>query len=433
MGIGRNIDIVNQPWLADDSNPYVTSSLPVLEENKVESLMKVDLKAWDEDILVDLFNTRDVQCILQVPLNPCWEEDRLFWKEETSGLYTVKSAYKLIQVQKGRWVAGNQAGLWNKFWRIKVPSKVANVCWRAITGCLPTMTQLYARYVPVQPTCPVCKFGDETIVHALVSCSFAASCWQRVVGPSALVNMASFKEWFEHILSTVSSERWAEVVMLCWAVWNARNELVWQQKGSRVDKVVQSAKNYFVQWRDAQMSNSIALFPSDNVRDGATHWVKPQENIIKVSVDAATFTEHGAFGIGLAARNSSGEIVHAQTRRFWGMNQADFAEAIAIKEALSWCKSQGGLQAEIESDCLVVIQAIRSKVPMVLSVGRIIEECRALLLNLNNVSLFFVKRSANMVAHSLARASYYFPDRTFTGRDVPVEVKNCISFDLSFN
>lgn len=70
---------------------------------------------------------------------------------------------------------------------------------------------------------------------------------------------------------------------------------------------------------------------------------------------------------------------------------------------------------------------------MVSPVGRIIEECRERLLSLNNVVLFFVKRSAYMVVHSLAKASYSFPDRSFNGRDVPKEVMDCISFDLAMN
>lgn len=342
VGAGRSIDILDQPWLVDDSNPYVTSRMQVLEENMVESLMQVNNRVWDEEILEDLFNSQDMQCILQVPLSPNRDEDRLYWKEEMSVTYTVRSAYKLLQVQKGRWNVLDQSGLWSKFWKIKVPSKVAHVCWRAITGCLPTLSQLYARYVPVQTTCPICNFGEESIIHALVSCSFAASCWQKVLGTSALVNRSMFKDWFEHVLSSYSSDRWAEVVMLCWSVWNARNELVWQQKRARVDSVVYSAKNYLVQWKNAQTTGIITLFPGDNDRDGGTRWVKPHESIIKVSVDAATFSSYGAFGVGLVAINSAGEMVHAQTWRFWGTSPTEFAEALAIKEALSWCKLQGG-------------------------------------------------------------------------------------------
>lgn len=82
---------------------------------------------------------------------------------------------------------------------------------------------------------------------------------------------------------------------------------------------------------------------------------------------------------------------------------------------------------------MVVVQLIRNIVPMVFPVGRVIEGCRELLLELNNVRLYFVKRSANKVAHSLARASYSFPDRIFNGSDVPMEVKQCILDDLVMN
>lgn len=38
------------------------------------------------------------QCIKCVPLMNDGEKDRLFWKYEESGNYSVKSAYRLIQV-----------------------------------------------------------------------------------------------------------------------------------------------------------------------------------------------------------------------------------------------------------------------------------------------------------------------------------------------
>lgn len=82
-------------------------------------------------------------------------------------------------------------------------------------------------------------------------------------------------------------------------------------------------------------------------------------NKIKVSVDAATFAEENACDIGLVARNSDGEVVHAQTWRYWGRTTPEFAEGLAIKEALSWCMLQEGQSIEVESDFLVIIQAIR--------------------------------------------------------------------------
>lgn len=78
-----------------------------------------------------------------------------------------------------------------------------------------------------------------------------------------------------------------------------------------------------------------------------------------------------------------------------------------MKEALSWVKASGWKEVVVESDCLGVIQAIRSNVSMLSSFSNIVTECRRLLVELN-IYLFFVKRSANMAAHCLARESCFF-------------------------
>lgn len=66
---------------------------------------------------------------------------------------------------------------------------------------------------------------------------------------------------------------------------------------------------YLVQWRNAQVLCSSALSQISVIGDGAATWVKPQENIIKVTVDAAIF--EGQFGFGIVARDYVGEIVQA--------------------------------------------------------------------------------------------------------------------------
>lgn len=58
-------------------------------------------------------------------------------------------------------------------------------------------------------------------------------------------------------------------------------------------------------------------------------------------------------------------------------------------------------------------------------------ECRRHISQLNNVELYFIKRSANMAAHKLARASHIYSDRSFDRWSVPTEVNLCISADLS--
>lgn len=129
-----------------------------------------------------------------------------------------------------------------------------------------------------------------------------------------------------------------------------------------------------------------------------------------MTVDATLFEDVAAFGFGMASRDHEGVLIKARTMRNDGWVNPVMAEALALKEALSLSDQQGWPKIVIESDCMVIIQAIRSKIAMVSQVGMIVEECHVLLNNENNIELLFIKRSVNMVAHSLVRTSYYFSD-----------------------
>ena len=133
----------------------------------------------------------------------------------------------------------------------------------------------------------------------------------------------------------------------------------------------------------------------------------------------------------MVARDADGTVVAARTRCFSGKVAAEFAEALAIKEAMSWIKEHGWQEVLLESDCLAVVQAIRSKVKIRSSFGLEVEECRREIRLSNILSLLFIKQSANTVAHCFARASYKYPDRSF-GSDIPTEFFDCISLDSIF-
>ena len=60
---------------------------------------------------------------------------------------------------------------------------------------------------------------------------------------------------------------------LCWAIWRARKDLVWNQKFSSVNKIVAAAKHRLTQFTIAlSRSSSILLEPQAN-RDGVTSFL----------------------------------------------------------------------------------------------------------------------------------------------------------------
>lgn len=82
------------------------------------------------------------------------------------------------------------------------------------------------------------------------------------------------------------------------------------------------------------------------------------------------------YGWGLIARDSEGVLVQAKTMLHRSQVNPELDEAMAVKEAFSWIKSMGWQKLVLESDCLVFVQAIRSKMQMRSQFGLIIQDCR---------------------------------------------------------
>lgn len=100
IGNGKQVQILGQPWLVIEENPFITSNPKRLQNQVVASLMCIDKNQWDMEVLTDMLNERDQACVLAVPTSNSNQEDRLYWSLENSGIYSVKSAYRLLQLQK---------------------------------------------------------------------------------------------------------------------------------------------------------------------------------------------------------------------------------------------------------------------------------------------------------------------------------------------
>ncbi|XP_074322710.1 uncharacterized protein LOC141659683 [Apium graveolens] len=333
------------------------------------------------EIIRDMFTERDQNCILNMQVEEGLDRDVVYWSKENTCVYSVKSAYNLLQVMKGYVVPGDDESIWRKLWKIKAPPKALNMVWRALSNNLPTIVQLRGKQVQVNQICPICQEYDETILHSIISCKFASSCRTIVFAGYRMGEHNSFANWFNTVLSSGSQTTKEEIGSVCWLIWRARNKFVWNRKATSVNRVVQL--------KAAQVMSTSALLQPGYVGDGAVIWVKPQRDTIKVTVDAAVFEDREEVAIGLVARDYTGDLVHAHTRVF----------------------------------------KVRSRVQMRSPSGQVIESCRRILRRRNNIVLHFINRSTNNVAHQLARVAYLYPDRNFDRESIPIEVMNCIVGD----
>jgi len=61
----------------------------------VENLIDQNAKVWNEQLVLQLFATKTAQNILNTPLHQQVQMDKLVWKAEKNGFYSVRSAYRI--------------------------------------------------------------------------------------------------------------------------------------------------------------------------------------------------------------------------------------------------------------------------------------------------------------------------------------------------
>lgn len=77
-------------------------------------------------------------------------------------------------------------------------------------------------------------------------------------------------------------------------------------------------------------------------------------------------------------------------------------------EALSWIKNLGLSIVIVEWDSKIVVDAIKSNLSYLSVFGDYVSSCKAILVDVPSFSVGLVCRDANILAHSLARASKSF-------------------------
>lgn len=124
--------------------------------------------------------------------------------------------------------------------------------------------------------------------------------------------------------------------------------------------------------------------------DGHERWEPPKHNRVKINSDAAIFEESSSYSYAFVIRNHDGELVEARSRCSYGQVSPELAEAIGIREALSWVKNAGNqTNVEIESNCLQIVQAIRSSFSCLSYLERVVKECKAILASLQDQNVVF--------------------------------------------
>lgn len=141
--------------------------------------------------------------------------------------------------------------------------------------------------------------------------------------------------------------------MVCWSLWSCRNRWVWDRNNGSVFGVRSTASHLLREWTEAQIKDG-----NRRIRDevGDRIWTPPAEGWVKINIDAAVFL-NGTIGVGAVIRDDHGRFVGARGLKIAGAWKPREAEAIGLREALSWIIACGYMHCVFETNSYLLVDA----------------------------------------------------------------------------
>ncbi|TXG58466.1 hypothetical protein EZV62_016295 [Acer yangbiense] len=144
---------------------------------------------------------------------------------------------------------------------------------------------------------------------------------------------------------------------------------------------------------------------------------------------AAISTGLKKIGIAIIICDSEGRVMGSSTQCMDALFHPLIAEVTALFRGALFAVDAGLLPAVFESDAKAVVDLVNSGNASFADVGTIISDILRLL-SCNNLSVSYVRRAANLVAHNLVQLSFSSLDDLFLLEDNPPSVEWLIQADV---
>lgn len=131
---------------------------------------------WKDDRIAQCFSKEVAEKILRVPLPRTAQQDKLIWRFDKDGKYSIKSGCQLAVKMKfldSPGCSDRSKTQWKVIWSNEILEKMKIFMWRAAQNLLPTSDSLWKKKVVMSPVCQRCCCKSEDVFHALIDCKAA--------------------------------------------------------------------------------------------------------------------------------------------------------------------------------------------------------------------------------------------------------------------
>jgi hypothetical protein len=190
-------------------------------------------------------------------------DDVFHWNLTASGQFSVKSMYLDL-------LDGHVGDFKKYIWKIKVPLKIRIFMWFLLKRVILTKDNLKKRNWQGCSKCCFCD-QDETIQHLFFTCPFTKIIWRIVhmtfnIPPPANVSNL-FGNWLNGVTKKNKGHIRVGVCALLWAIWNVRNDFIFNKKNFPSFLQVYSTSY--------SLDPYAVLSPAGGCAPGYGYWVQP--------------------------------------------------------------------------------------------------------------------------------------------------------------
>ena len=161
-------------------------------------------------------------------------------------------------------------------------------------------------------------------------------------------------------------------------------------------------------------------------------WQPPPGSLFKLNFDGAYFDDGAYSGYKAVIRNKKGEVMAAIAVRGGVVHDSEEVEVMACRKALEFSIDAGFTEIILEGDNAMVMKRISQAQLDLSRLGLIYEDIWYLAVGFRSISSNCVRRSANSVAHALARFARLIDNEILWLEEDPSPAVDALYLDSSF-
>ena len=321
IGSGYNTRVWIDPWIPTiPARPATDAGVYRDRDMFVNQLIDQATKQWRLEMLEALIDPRDIPLIQSIRPSHIFRDDGYCWSYTKTGLYTVKSGYKLASQMKEANIESavmepsiNQ--LKEMIWKLKAPRKIQHFLWQVLSDSIASCSRLADRHCGTDRSCPRCGHEEESLNHLLFLCPPALQTWALSYIPTlpGLFPSESPYENFDYLLLRATKNGAPRNVLarfpwIAWFIWKARNEKIFNNTQILPPETVLHATQEEENWRVAQ------ILASQEVTGGNQHTtngnMENESPYLRCKVDESWVTNSPFSGGGFVLELAPGTVTY---------------------------------------------------------------------------------------------------------------------------